>query len=92
MVTLPTTMYLSSSLVIIVSWRIGNTLLSLTNASMLCGQKIIELIDTKAIVDINRLTDYYYDMAYEGKWHDALQYMADGPSTRHATAQDHHAV
>ncbi len=38
---------------------------------------LMELIDTKAIVDTNRLTDHYYDMAYDGKWRDALQYMAD---------------
>ncbi len=38
---------------------------------------LMELIDTKAVVDTNLLTDYYYDMAYEGKWRDALQYMAD---------------
>lgn len=38
---------------------------------------LLELIDAKAYISNNRLTDYYYDMAYEGKWHDALQYMAD---------------
>ena len=38
---------------------------------------LMELIDTKAIVDTNQLTDYYYDMAYDGKWREALQYMAD---------------
>ncbi len=38
---------------------------------------LIELIDTKACVDTNLLTDYYYDMAYDGRWQDALQYMAD---------------
>lgn len=38
---------------------------------------LIELMDAKAYVNINKLTDYYYDMAYEGKWHEALQYMAD---------------
>lgn len=38
---------------------------------------LIELMDAKAYVNVNKLTDYYYDMAYEGKWHEALQYMAD---------------
>ena len=38
---------------------------------------LIELIDTKACVDTNLLTDYYYDMAYDGRWQDALQYMSD---------------
>ncbi len=38
---------------------------------------LMELIDTKAVVDTNRLSNYYYDMAYDGKWRDALQYMAD---------------
>ncbi len=38
---------------------------------------LMELIDTKAVVDTNRLSNYYYDMAYDGKWCDALQYMAD---------------
>ena len=34
-------------------------------------------MDAKAYVNVNKLTDYYYDMAYEGKWHEALQYIAD---------------
>ena len=38
---------------------------------------LIELMDAKAYVNVNKLTDYYYDMAYEGKWHEALKYMAD---------------
>ena len=38
---------------------------------------LLELIDAKAYISNNKLTDYYYDMAYEGKWRDALQYMAD---------------
>lgn len=38
---------------------------------------LLELIDAKAYISNNKLTDYYYDMAYDGKWHDALQYMAD---------------
>ena len=38
---------------------------------------LLELIDAKAFVSNNKLTDYYYDMAYDGKWHEALQYLAD---------------
>ena len=38
---------------------------------------LLELIDAKAFVSNNKLTDYYYDMAYDGKWREALQYMAD---------------
>ena len=38
---------------------------------------LLELIDAKAYISNNQLTDYYYDMAYDGKWRDALQYMAD---------------
>ena len=34
---------------------------------------LIELMDAKAYVNVNKLTDYYYDMAYEGTWHEALQ-------------------
>lgn len=28
-------------------------------------------------VDTNQLTDYYYDMAYDGKWQEGLQFMDD---------------
>ncbi len=28
-------------------------------------------------VDTNQLTDYYYDMAYDGKWEEGLRFMAD---------------
>ena len=38
---------------------------------------LLELIDAKAYINNNKLTDYYYDMAYDGKWREALQYMAD---------------
>ena len=38
---------------------------------------LLELIDAKAYISNNKLTDYYYDMAYDGNWRDALQYMAD---------------
>ena len=30
-----------------------------------------------AYVDTNRLTDYYYDMAYDGKWEEGLRFMAE---------------
>ena len=36
-----------------------------------------ELFEEKASLDTGKLTDYYYDMAYDGKWKDALKYMAD---------------
>ena len=36
-----------------------------------------ELFEEKASLDTEKLTDYYYDMAYDGKWEEALQYMAD---------------
>ena len=38
---------------------------------------LLELIDARAYISNNKLTDYYFDMAYEGKWGEALQYMAD---------------
>ena len=36
-----------------------------------------ELFEEKASLNTEKLTDYYYDMAYDGKWENALQYMAD---------------
>ena len=36
-----------------------------------------EEYQAKAYVDTNLLTDYYYDMAYDGKWEEGLQFMAD---------------
>ena len=36
-----------------------------------------EEYQAKSYVDINRLTDYYYDMAYEGVWEEGLRFMAD---------------
>ena len=36
-----------------------------------------EEYQAKAYVDVNQLTDYYYDMAYDGKWEDGLRFMAD---------------
>ena len=38
---------------------------------------LLEMYEEKARLDINRLTDYYYDMAYNGQWHEGLQFMAD---------------
>ncbi len=39
-----------------------------------------EMYSQKAYVDTNQLTDYYYDMAYDGKWREGLQFMADAYS------------
>ena len=36
-----------------------------------------ELFEEKASLNTEKLTDYYYDMAYDGKWEDALRLMAD---------------
>ena len=36
-----------------------------------------EEFQAKAYVDVNQLTDYYYDMAYDGKWKEGLRFMAD---------------
>ena len=36
-----------------------------------------EEYQAKAYVDVNQLTDYYYDMAYDGKWVEGLRFMAD---------------
>lgn len=36
-----------------------------------------EEYQAKAYVDVNQLTDYYYDMAYDGKWKEGLRFMAD---------------
>ena len=36
-----------------------------------------EEYQAKAYVDVNLLTDYYYDMAYDGKWEKGLRFMAD---------------
>ena len=36
-----------------------------------------EEYQAKAYVDVNQLTDYYYDMAYDGKWEEGLRFMAD---------------
>ena len=36
-----------------------------------------EEYQAKSYVDTNKLTDYYYDMAYDGKWEEGLRFMAD---------------
>ena len=36
-----------------------------------------EEYQAKAYVAVNQLTDYYYDMAYDGKWEEGLRFMAD---------------
>ena len=36
-----------------------------------------ELFEEKASLNTEVLTDYYYDMAYDGKWEAGLQFMAD---------------
>ena len=36
-----------------------------------------EEYQAKAYVDVNQLTDYYYDTAYDGKWEEGLRFMAD---------------
>lgn len=46
-----------------------------------------ELFEEKAHIDIDKLTDYYYDMAYDGKWKDGLQFMADA-YTKVSTVRD----
>ena len=38
---------------------------------------LFEQYEEKASLDTNQLEDYFYDMAYDGKWHDALQFLAD---------------
>lgn len=36
-----------------------------------------EEYQAKSYVDTNKLTDYYYDMAYDGVWEECLRFMAD---------------
>ena len=36
-----------------------------------------EEYQAKSYVDTNKLTDYYYDMAYDGIWDEGLRFMAD---------------
>ncbi len=36
-----------------------------------------EMFEEKATLSVNRLTDYYYDMAYDGKWREGLTFLAE---------------
>ena len=36
-----------------------------------------EEYQAQSYVDLNKLTDYYYDMAYDGKWSEGLRFMAE---------------
>ena len=36
-----------------------------------------EIFEEKATLSVNKLTDYYYDMAYDGKWREGLTFLAD---------------
>ncbi len=36
-----------------------------------------EMYEEKATLNVNKLTDYYYDMAYDGKWREGLTFLAD---------------
>ena len=36
-----------------------------------------EIFEEKATLSVNTLTDYYYDMAYDGKWREGLTFLAD---------------
>ena len=38
---------------------------------------LLEGYESKHNIDISRLTDFYYDMAFDGRWEDALRYIAD---------------
>jgi len=38
---------------------------------------LLEQYEEKAPLDTDKLADYYDDMAYDGKWHDALQFLSD---------------
>ena len=35
-----------------------------------------EMYEEKATLNVNKLTDYYYDMAYDGKWREGLTFLA----------------
>ena len=39
-----------------------------------------DVYEEQAYVDTNQLTDYYYDMAYEGKWREGLQFPSTAPT------------
>ena len=36
-----------------------------------------EMFEEKAVLSVNRLTDYYYDMAYDGQWREGLTFLAE---------------
>ena len=38
---------------------------------------LMEMYEDKAYLNVEELTDYYYDMAYEGKWREGLTFLAD---------------
>ena len=38
---------------------------------------LLEMFSEKAYLNTNQLTDYYYDMAYDGRWREGLQFLAD---------------
>lgn len=40
-------------------------------------QYLLDNINKSSQIYQNKLTDYFYDMAYEGKWEETLHYMAD---------------
>lgn len=46
------------------------------NVRMQYYEYLRELYSAKASLDTGQLTDYYYDMAYDGQWKDGLEYMA----------------
>ena len=46
------------------------------NVRMQYYEYLRELYPAKASFDEDKLTDYYYDMAYDGKWKEGLEYMA----------------
>ena len=38
---------------------------------------LLEQYEEKSRINIEKLTDYYYDMAYDGHWREGLQFLAD---------------
>ncbi len=38
---------------------------------------LLEQYEEKSPLNTSKLTDYYYDMAYDGKWREGLFFMAD---------------
>ena len=51
------------------------------NVRMQYYEYLRELYSSKAVLDKGVLTDYYYDMAYDGKWRECLEYMAKAYSS-----------